>query len=88
MTAEPQADAKSSETAEKIPFSINAQLSEGGTIPEVTLKKRGESEKEKRKKNLNPSALLNVDEPLQAAAAVITQDGLIDRRLRCLGEGG
>lgn len=35
---------------------------------------------------LNPSVLLNVNEPLQAAATVIIQDGLIDRLLLCQGE--
>lgn len=54
-----------------------------GVIPAAALKKKRE-----KQRNLNPSVLLNVDEPLQAAAAVITQDGLIDRLLVCMGEGG
>lgn len=41
-----------------------------------------------KQRSFNTSDLLNVDEPLQAAAAVITQDGLIDRLLRWPGEGG
>lgn len=42
-----------------------------------------------KKKKKNPTTLLNVEEPHQATAAVITEDEGIDWRLRSLdGDGG